>query len=81
MLENHRHARGARIARGGGGIGAAVPDHRATVGFDESVDHLDQGRFSRPVFSQKRMNLALGDGETDVLIGDHAGISLGYALN
>ena len=65
MLKHHRHAR----RRGPCGSGRA---HRAAprrvivpaVGLHQTIDHLDQRRFSRTVFAQQRVHLARADVRT-----------------
>ena len=61
MLEHHAHtggACGAGLVRGKAG---SVHLHRAAVGFDQPIDHLDQRRLARAVFPQQRVDLARRD--------------------
>ena len=58
MLEHHAHARGAGGTGFLRGKAGAVHLHRAAVGFDQPIDHLDQRRLAGTVFPQQRMNFA-----------------------
>ena len=68
VLEHHADAEPARRARIGDANGRAVEDDLALVGREDAVDHLDQGRFSRAILAEKRMNLAGLDAQVDVVV-------------
>ena len=81
VLKHHGHAGGAGHFGLGWGVGLTLPVHGAAVRFDEPVDHFHQSGFACAVFAQKRVNFAFADGEGHILIGHHAGVGFGHALN
>jgi len=81
MLKHHRHPRRPRRRRIGRRVGRAAQAHRAAIGFDEAVYHLDQRGLARAILAQERVDLALADIERHGIIGDHARIGLGEAID
>ena len=81
MLKHHRHAQPPRLGRFRRAIGLAAKAHLAAVGPHQPVDHLHQRRFARAILAQKRMHLALGNGERHIAVGHHARIGLGHAIH
>jgi hypothetical protein len=79
VLEDHADAEVPCGVRRGDGDRAALPVDLALVGGEDAVDDLDQGRLAGTVLAQKRVDLALLDGERHVVIGQHAGVGLADA--
>lgn len=64
----------------GGEISWNVPADFTAIGLHDPVDHLHQRRLSRAVLTQKRMNFAWHHRKADIVVGQHAGKTLGYPL-
>ena len=80
MLEHHADAE-ACARRAGLEMRTGDPSNMISplVGREDAVDHLDQGRLARAVLAEQRMDLAGLDGQTDVVVGPHAGKGLADA--
>ena len=77
MLEHHADAQRPRRMRVGDDGRGAVPADLALVRLQDAVDHLDERRFPGAVLTEQRVDLAGGDAEAHVGIGDDAGKALG----
>ena len=73
-MPSRRAARGLEMR-----TGAPSKTICALVGREDAVDHLDQGRFSRAVLAEQRVDLAGLDAEVDVVVGADAGKGLADA--
>ncbi len=69
MLEHHADAVRARFRRLLRPVGLAVEVHGAAVGLQHAVDHLHQRRLAGAVLAEQRVDLAMADGEGDVVVG------------
>ena len=58
----------------------ALPFHPARIGPLNPVDELHQRALAGAVLAQQRVDFTGHDGEIDVLVGDHARVALGDAL-
>ena len=77
VLKHHRDASGACCAWFVWRKRLAVQHHLARIRCNKAVDHFDQCRFPRPIFTEQSMNFAAGDCQAHVFVGDHAGIGFG----
>ncbi len=68
MLKDHAHARAARRPRAGRAKALAFKGHPSRIGFDQAIDHLDEGRFARAIFTQQRVDLTARDVERNVIV-------------
>jgi hypothetical protein len=77
MLEHHADAAAARLRRSGENHLLALPAHLAFARLDQSIDGLDQGRFSRAVLAEKGVDLLRPDLDIDGIVGEKTAVALG----
>ena len=80
VLEHHADAQLARFLRVADVHGLAVEHHLALVGLDRAINDFHQRGLARAVFAQHGMGLAGHHGQRHVLVGHHARVALGDAL-
>ena len=79
MLMHHADATANGVARTLQRNLRAIHENLALVRLVQPVDHLDQGRLTRTVFSQQPNDLTLVDSQRHVVVGDDSGKALGDA--